>query len=814
MAELTDSNLLSEFRERGSEDAFRLMVERHSRVVFGVCRRILENEADAQDAAQAAFIALALKASKLDASNGLGGWLHRVSRQVSLDLRKARQRRSQREEIARQLTSSTTGAHPCDEISAVIDDAVNQLPEKLRATVIQHYFQGEPVGEIAARHGCAASAVSMRLERARALLRKRLTRLGFTASAAGEAALAKAASTAEPSAGFVPTAQRVALAAAAPGGTAPFALAGADLARRALRELLLGKIRWVAAGAAALALSAGLGFAAARNPPASEASRTLSVAKFPTPTPPPRPPATPAAPAPTPPPADPPLITAIRKNYNWENATDFKHALDVAGGEIDTIRDAEGRTALNWASRKNDEEFALMLLLRGASPDAADVLGQTPLFIASGHGDLWMELLFLLRGADLNHQANDFSTPLTRALARNDRQGARRLLWLGASTTLEGAPDEAQPLAVARAQKDPRLARLVEDYAAKREETFQQSPRTVPLWVKDALQDAARRGDFNRLEEVLRTGQTIDTPDDEGRTALHHAISAGQAEMVFYLLMAGANPNAADFKGGTPLMYTMGWLGGGLDAMRRFLIIKGANPRAMRLDGQSEMSWAVTRANEHGVQWLLWLGVNGGDANAKFGTPIKIAYEAGAQRVIDLLRRNGIEEPLPVRDDPVWNLNNAAKRGDLEAVRKLLDAGVVVDSPDADGQTPLVNAIGGRNVPVARFLIERGADVNSRSPKDGGTPLLATVCWDYGEMTAFREELLASGADPNARTSDGTPVIMRAIWHTPTTPLKQLIDHGADLNARDAEGRSLLARTMEEGKIKTAEFLRIKGAIQ
>lgn len=51
-----------------------------------------------------------------------------------------------------------------------------------------------------------------------------------------------------------------------------------------------------------------------------------------------------------------------------------------------------------------------------------------------------------------------------------------------------------------------------------------------------------------------------------------------------------------------------------------------------------------------------------------------------------------------------------------------------------------------------------------------------------------------------------------AIWHTPTTPLKQLIEHGADVNARDASGRSLLARTMAEGKLKTAEFLRTKGA--
>ncbi len=254
-------------------------------------------------------------------------------------------------------------------------------------------------------------------------------------------------------------------------------------------------------------------------------------------------------------------------------------------------------------------------------------------------------------------------------------------------------------------------------------------------------------------------------------------------------------------------MTTMGWLGGGLDAMRRFLIVKGANPFTVRWDGHTEISWAAVRTNEHGMQWLLWLGANAYEANPQHGTVTQIAYDEGSQRVLDLLRRNGINEQPKRHDDPVWNLNNAALRGNLALIRELLAAGLSPDAADTKGNSPLMNALFGRNTGVARAIIEAGADINFRNPKDGTTPLIATLCWDYGEMSDFRADLLKAGADPNACGNDQVTPVMRACGHTPGLTLRQLIKAGADLGRRDAEGRTALTRATQAGDLETAGFL-------
>jgi ankyrin repeat protein len=356
------------------------------------------------------------------------------------------------------------------------------------------------------------------------------------------------------------------------------------------------------------------------------------------------------------------------------------------------------------------------------------------------------------------------------------------------------------------------LVQLVSDYSLPTANTFANQPRLVPGFIKDGLQDAARKGDFLVLEDLLRTGADINSKDSHGATALHRAISAGQDQMVFYLLLLGANPSIQDNDGNTPLMRTMGWMGGGLDGMRRDLIYKGANLSLARKDGQSELFWSVTRANEHGLQLLLWRGLDGRAANPQLGTLTQYAYEIGAQRLIDVLRRNGIDDPIKEHDDPVWRLHNAAKRGDLALIKSLLAAGVPADAPDGNGRSAMMDAISTRNIPAARLLIASGASMEYRNPKSGETTLMSTMCWDYGEMTDFREDLLKSGVDLNAMSNDGINAVMRGIWHHPTKPLKQLIAHGADLNAHDPQGRTVLTRAIADGNLETAEFLRQNGA--
>lgn len=819
---ISDAALLQAYSRDGADDAFRQIVERYSRLVFGTCHRILGSVDKAEDAAQSTFVALALKAAQIDASRGLGGWLHRVARQVSLDVRKAAARRQAREQEAWRRTGVSTraGEQPAGNVASELDEAIDRLPAKLRAAVIQHYFEETSLEEIAARQGCTVSAVSMRLTRARALLHKRLMRHGTLAlHVLDGTALVEAAALATPPGLFTGAAVRTA-SAALKGAAAvePVVAHAVGLAQHALRRLLLWQLRWSLAGGVAAVLvlavvpiirgqtvSAGAA-PAPLVPGASLAAPGRKAA------------ATPAAPAVPVPPArnvgDPALIAELKKPLPFERLPAFKTLLDATANPLDATRDASACTALHWAARGGNEEPALLLLLRGASPNAPDRAGRTPFFDAIQRGDKWMALLFVLAGADINHLANDGSSPLSLAVRKGDVQQSELLLWLGARAYFKEAPDAAQPGRLARAGGNPEVARLFDDYSALRRKTFAQQPRVVPGFIKDGLQDAARRGDFVRLNAFLGSGVYIDTRDDAGKTALHQAIGAAQPDVVFYLLLLGANPNAPDDRGKSPLMATMGWLGGGLDAMRRFLIIKGASPATVRQDGHTEISWAAVRTNEHGMQWLLWLGANGYEVNSRYGTATQIAFNEGSQRTLDLLRRNGINEAIKPNDDPVWNLNNAALRGDLALVKKLLALKVAPDAADEKGNSPLMNAIYGRNVSVAKYLIETGADINYRNAKDGTTPLISTLCWDFQELSVFREDLLKAGADPNACGNDKVTPAMRACGHVPGLTLRQLIDAGADLSCRDAEEHTVLTRALRAGDLETAEFLRQMGATE
>ncbi len=449
------------------------------------------------------------------------------------------------------------------------------------------------------------------------------------------------------------------------------------------------------------------------------------------------------------------------------------------------------------------------MILRGADVNAVDSLGYTPLHYAVQSGEPLLQRLLLICRANVNAIAKDGMTPLALAIKADKEKEVETLLWLGAETSIPGVPESVQPKTLLDLMGSDEVREIV----SKHEAAMRSSSRYIPTFVKNSLHEAARVGDLKKLEAFLDGGADINMQDEQGRTALHRAIAAAQDDVLFYLIAAGANPNVADKNGVTPLMSTMGWVGGSFDGMRRFLIARGAYPFAIRKNHYNELTWAVERGNNHGTQWLLWLGANGRE-KTKLGTPFQIAFQAGRQPIMDLLRRNGIDEPIKLSDDPVWNLHNAVKRGDHELVLKLLDEGVPVDVPDPkNGYSPLIAAIAAGNIKTAQFLIEQGADIDYVCPKYKTTPIYMTVIWDGGDVNELRETLLKAGVNPNVGLDkSGETPLMRAVWHQPTTPLKQLVQYGADLNIRNKEGLTALGIALRDGKTKTAEFLKEHGA--
>ncbi len=174
---LTDSQLLERWVARQDEAAFETLVRRHGPTVHGICRRALGNEHDAEDAFQATFLVLARKAPSISRREALASWLFAVAYRLALRARaSARKRRAREHEAA--VPATAASVEPGWEMRAALDEELNRLPEIYRAAVVLCCLEGRSRAQAADELGCSPGAVKIRLERARTLLRTRLTRRG------------------------------------------------------------------------------------------------------------------------------------------------------------------------------------------------------------------------------------------------------------------------------------------------------------------------------------------------------------------------------------------------------------------------------------------------------------------------------------------------------------------------------------------------------------------------------------------------------------------------------------------------------------
>jgi RNA polymerase sigma factor (sigma-70 family) len=173
--EQTDSQLLERFAGQQDEAAFAALVRRHGPMVLAVCRRILRDAHDADDAFQATFLVLVRKASVIARPELLGNWLYGVAHRVAVKARAKAARRSEHERRAPALASADPTAEVTKhELRAVLDAELRQLPEKYRAPLVLCYLEGKTNAQAARLLGWPTGSISGRLARARELLRERL----------------------------------------------------------------------------------------------------------------------------------------------------------------------------------------------------------------------------------------------------------------------------------------------------------------------------------------------------------------------------------------------------------------------------------------------------------------------------------------------------------------------------------------------------------------------------------------------------------------------------------------------------------------
>ena len=163
------------------------LVRRYQGLVHGTCLRVLENAADAEDAAQECFLRLVRNAGVVTSS--LGGWLHRTAVRVAIDTRRRKAARGAREEIYCQMKRTDGAATNWQGVALLVDEALEELPDELCHLLTERFLRGRTQAELAEELGLSPATVSRRVQAGIESLREKLKRAGVPITGATLAVL-------------------------------------------------------------------------------------------------------------------------------------------------------------------------------------------------------------------------------------------------------------------------------------------------------------------------------------------------------------------------------------------------------------------------------------------------------------------------------------------------------------------------------------------------------------------------------------------------------------------------------------------------
>jgi len=389
------------------------------------------------------------------------------------------------------------------------------------------------------------------------------------------------------------------------------------------------------------------------------------------------------------------------------------------------------------------------------------------------------------------------------------------------------------------------------------QKTDPQGPRRTDDGVTPLL-TAIYHGDVQAVDRLIAAGANVRAANREGVTPLAMACLDGELSIIDRLLKAGADPKERGPNGETLLMFAA--RNGRVDVITR-LLAAGADVNAREgLRGTTALMWAAEQRHPGAVKALLAAGADPAIASGPAGLPrnymaprvdVSAVQEARQRRARATAAGRSYEEqvaverrarpagggqntsglaanPPPDDDDVVVQaglvgkggggltaLIFAAREGDIESAKALLDAGAKINQTTEYGWTPLLTAVNNRNYALAKMLIDRGADTNIAN-KGGWTPLyLATdnrniEGGDYPvpkpdlDHLEIIRALLEHGANPNARVrdntltrtiftmqwffEDGATPFVRAAQSSDTELMKLLLEYRADPFLATANG--------------------------
>jgi RNA polymerase sigma factor (sigma-70 family) len=188
-----DRELLEQFLARRDEAAFEGLMRRHGPMVLGVCRRVLHNAQDTEDAFQTTFLVLVRKADSVEPRELVGNWLYGVAYRTALQARaNAARRRGKERQAGKAAHQAAAEGEHLQEMIPLLDRELSRLPDKYRTAVVLCDLEGRSRKEAAGRVGIPEGTLSSRLATARRILARRLARHSLTLTAAAIASVLSA----------------------------------------------------------------------------------------------------------------------------------------------------------------------------------------------------------------------------------------------------------------------------------------------------------------------------------------------------------------------------------------------------------------------------------------------------------------------------------------------------------------------------------------------------------------------------------------------------------------------------------------------
>ncbi len=189
---MNDLELLRQYTEKASEEAFTALVQRHLNLVYGTALRHVRSSQLAEEVSQSVFLSLAKNARTLRPDTILPAWLYQVARRAAIDVVRGEARREQREQIALDLANMKSDSPEWMRIEGLLDEVLETLEEPDRNAILLRFFQNKSLREVGEILGTSEDAARKRVSRAVEELRTVFARRGIAVGAAGLVALLSA----------------------------------------------------------------------------------------------------------------------------------------------------------------------------------------------------------------------------------------------------------------------------------------------------------------------------------------------------------------------------------------------------------------------------------------------------------------------------------------------------------------------------------------------------------------------------------------------------------------------------------------------